>query len=454
MPAGRVVHSGFVVSPGRAVLACPQGLSSGRLTAKGRVLGEETNEQASAPAADSGLVEIACGEGLGELPVGILEVLPAGEDLPVAGRIRAAARDDIKAVRAALTDRVAELPTTRKRLAEVRDERGGIGRGEFVAATIDREDDPIGSMVDGGVTVGEFRDQEPMDSVAYTLLVPERYSTIDPTDSTAARRVSYVVIVALAVDTAEDVRGVNSYPHSPPGMRIRGERECRDCGRQWSYYETGSVSCPNCGSIESTGLGDRERHTADPVELDLSPARQLAGQERWEAALDEAIERCGEYVRRQGFLRGGEVLTFEDIYLAAAELRAVARQQQRDRRTGDAEEIYLLALLRGADVGERPSPRDVPDTEAMRSARALAYAKAIREYRSEVGTYLDDHPDPEAASVLGTVAEHVKRIQALDGDVDLETIETLVDATKAVGRAIREDEEGALAAARDRLGRL
>ena len=237
-------------------------------------------------------------------------------------------------------------------------------------------------------------------------------------------------------------------------MRIRGERECRDCGRQWSYYETGSVSCPDCGSIESTGLGDRERHTADPAELDLSPARQLAGQERWEEALEEAIERCGEYVRRQGFLRGGELLAFGDTYLAAAELRAAARQQRRDLRTGDAEEIYLLALLRGTDAGERPPPREVPETEAMRSARALAYAKAIEEYRSEVGTYLDDHPNPGAASVLGTVAEHVKRVQALDGDVDLETIETLVDATKAVGRAIRADEEGTLAATRDRLGRL
>lgn len=272
--------------------------------------------------------------------------------------------------------------------------------------------------------------------------------------SKAERVVAALAAEAVGTVAARSVRGVNCGLYPLPDMRIRGERECRDCGRRWSYYETGSVSCPNCDSIESTGVGERERHTADPITLELSPARELAGGGRFEEALGEASDRCGEYVRRQGFVRGGELLAFDDTYLAAAELRAVSREQRRDLRVDEEEEIYLLALLRGADVGERPAPRDVPDTEAMRSARALAYAKAIREYRSEVGTYLDDHPDPEAASVLGSIGEHVKRVQALDGDVGLRTIETLVEATKAVGRAIRTEDEGALATARDRLDRL
>lgn len=239
-------------------------------------------------------------------------------------------------------------------------------------------------------------------------------------------------------------------------MRIRGERECGDCGHRWSYYETGSVSCPACGSLRSTGVGERERHTADPVELDLTPARELAGEDRWEEAIDEAIERCGEYVRRRGFIRGGELLAFDDTYLAAAELRAACRTIERGFGTGvnDDEEIYLLALLRSADAGERPPVEEVPATEAMRSARALAYATAIRDYRAEVSTYLDDHPDPAAAGVLGSIAEHVKRVQALDGNVDLRTAETLVNATKDVGRAIRERDDGAIATARDRLDGL
>jgi hypothetical protein len=236
-------------------------------------------------------------------------------------------------------------------------------------------------------------------------------------------------------------------------MRIRGERECGDCGRRWSYYETGSVACPDCGSLRSTGVGGREHHTADPAELDLSRARELAGGDRWEEAIEETVERCGEYVRRQGFLRGGELLAFDDTYLAATELRAVAREYRRGRWT-DEEEIYLLALLRGAEVGERTSVDAVPDVDAVRIARALAYSKAIGEYRREANTYLDDHPNRAAANVLGVVAEHVKRVQALDGDVDPRTVETLVRVTKDVGRAIREGSEGALATARDRLGRL
>jgi uncharacterized Zn finger protein (UPF0148 family) len=266
-------------------------------------------------------------------------------------------------------------------------------------------------------------------------------------------------------------------------MRIRGERECSDCGQRWSYYETGSVSCPACGSLRSTGVGEREQHTADPIELDLTRARELAGEDRWEEAIDEAVERCGEYVRRQGFVCGGELLAFDDTYLAAAELRAVARASERrpgiglgsgatgvgvgpeagsgtETKTGssigadDAEEIYLLALLRGADIGERPSTDVVPAIDAVRAARALAYASAVREYRREASAYLDDHPDPTATTVLGSIAEHTKRVQALDGNADVGTVETLVAATKDVGRAIRENEEGALATARDRLDRL
>ncbi|PSP41134.1 hypothetical protein BRC68_15560 [Halobacteriales archaeon QH_6_64_20] len=242
-------------------------------------------------------------------------------------------------------------------------------------------------------------------------------------------------------------------------MRIRGERECSDCGQRWSYYETGDVSCPNCGSLRSTGVGERERHTTAPVTLDLTAARDLAGEDRWEEAIEEATARCGEYVRRRGFLRGGELLAFDDTYLAAMELRAVAREYRRDRRAGENEEIYLLSLLRGADAGERPSVEAVPDieaepTETIRTARALAYAKAIEEYRREVSTYLDDHLDPAATKVSGSIAGHVKRVQALDGDIDLRTVETLVRATQDVGRAIREEDEEALATARDRLGRL
>jgi hypothetical protein len=240
-------------------------------------------------------------------------------------------------------------------------------------------------------------------------------------------------------------------------MRIRGDRECSDCGHRWSYYETARIACPACGSLRSTGVGDREQHTNMPAEFDLTPARELAGADRWEEAIEAAIECCSDYVRKQGFIHGGDLLALTDTYLAAVELRAVARTYQRVDPGDETTEIYLLALLRGGDVGERPGPEIVTERTSIRAARALAYAKAIREYGREVRTHLDDHPFPEAARTLGSVVEHVKRVQALDGEVDPRTVEHLVCATQAIGRAIREREAGndesqpALASAREHL---
>jgi len=59
------------------------------------------------------------------------------------------------------------------------------------------------------------------------------------------------------------------------GMEIRGERECTDCGERWSYYETGDVACPACGSMQSVGV-DEERalHTTTAGEFDLTEARR------------------------------------------------------------------------------------------------------------------------------------------------------------------------------------
>jgi len=37
-------------------------------------------------------------------------------------------------------------------------------------------------------------------------------------------------------------------------MKIRGDRECKSCGTRWSYYETGSIECPACGSVHSVGV--------------------------------------------------------------------------------------------------------------------------------------------------------------------------------------------------------
>ncbi|MXR22522.1 endonuclease Q family protein, partial [Halobacterium bonnevillei] len=59
-------------------------------------------------------------------------------------------------------------------------------------------------------------------------------------------------------------------------MDVRGERECKSCGTRWSYFETGSVACPECGSVRSVGVGERSQHTDGNATLDLSDAQRAA----------------------------------------------------------------------------------------------------------------------------------------------------------------------------------
>lgn len=234
-------------------------------------------------------------------------------------------------------------------------------------------------------------------------------------------------------------------------MKVRGQRECTDCGTQWSYYETGTVDCPNCGSLRSRGIDERTEHTDAPVTLDLTAARNRVDEDLLDAA-SEAADACREFVRKTGFIHAGDLRPLSDTYLAAAELAAVAAALGRAMRTSDEEELYLVDLLRGADHGERPGPDEVP--ESMHATRGLAYAGAVDDYRDEARTYLDDNPDPDASAVLQTIGNHVRRIEALDGEVDVRTTERVVRATQEVGRYLIEDDKGALVAARERLDEL
>ena len=235
-------------------------------------------------------------------------------------------------------------------------------------------------------------------------------------------------------------------------MKIRGDRECKACGTRWSYYDTGSVACPECGSLQSVGVDDRKEHTSAPITLDLSPIRSRIDDDPLGELADEAASVCGEYTRRQGFIDAGDLQPLDDTYLAAMELRHVARLLDQSLRADSDEEYYLLSLLRGADGGERPPPENVP--ESVRTARGLAHAQAVEDYCGDVRTYLDGDPGSSVADLLSLVAEHRKRVQALDGDVPASDAESLVRATKAIGRAAIGDDEGALAEARNRLDAL
>jgi len=244
-------------------------------------------------------------------------------------------------------------------------------------------------------------------------------------------------------------------------MKIRGERECKDCGTRWSYYETGEATCPDCGSLRSVAVEDeRQHHTDSPVDIDLTTHRSALGNGADIVDIADDVEAdCRAYLRKRGFIRGGDLCPLDDRFLAVQELRAAIADYSRAVRIGldraerdqEAAEHYLLELLQGADRGERPEPGDVP--ESLTAARGLAYAAAIEAYREDVSTYLDDNPDSQAKRVLERVRDQEKRLSALGGDMPPATLETLIRICRDLERYLN-GEEGALATARQRLDEL
>lgn len=235
-------------------------------------------------------------------------------------------------------------------------------------------------------------------------------------------------------------------------MKIRGQRECKACGNRWSYYDTGSISCPACGRLNSVGTDeDRSLHTATAATLDLTPVRTRVESEPLRRLAERASDRSRAFTRGYGFIDGGTLRDLDDTYLAAMELRSVAGELTRRMDTNDEEELYFTVLLR-ADEGERPSVDEVP--RSMRALRGLAYANAVKEYRSDLRTYLKEHPDPAVDDTIERLSSHVKRIRALQGDVATEESERLVAAARALGRYLSAGDEGALVRAEKRLDAL
>lgn len=234
-------------------------------------------------------------------------------------------------------------------------------------------------------------------------------------------------------------------------MKIRGRRECKACGTRWSYYETGAVSCPDCGSAHSVGLDDeRALHTATAATLDLAPVRGALDTEPIDRVAARANDRVREFTRGYGFIEAGRLGGLDDTYLAAMELKHVSAALGRRIGISDEEEWYFTELLR-ADEGSRPPADVVPET--MRGARGLACADAAGEYRSDVRLYLGENPAPETTDPLQRLSSHIKRVRALDGDVPPRDSAALVDAARAIGRYLTGD-EGGLAVAEERLASL
>lgn len=232
-------------------------------------------------------------------------------------------------------------------------------------------------------------------------------------------------------------------------MKVRGRRKCQACGCRWSYYETGSVACPDCESLRSVGVDDHTLHTDAPATLDLTPYRDAEHEGSLADVVDDCKRDLRAYIRRRGFIDGGNLKPLDDTVLAATELLQVIDAYHRNREPSDADRRYLLALLQGADDGERPPPAAVPETLAH--ARGLAYADAIADYRRDLLDWLDEHPDAAARRTLGSLHERVKRVRALEGDVSPTDAESLVRAAREVGAYLIDGDESSLTAARERL---
>ncbi|ELZ16505.1 hypothetical protein C477_15775 [Haloterrigena salina JCM 13891] len=239
-------------------------------------------------------------------------------------------------------------------------------------------------------------------------------------------------------------------------MKIRGERECKECGTRWSYYETGSVGCPACGSLHSVGVDDRTEHTDLQVTFDLTAIRNAIDDQPVGDLAERAREECREYVRRRGFVNAGTLRELDDDYLAANELLHVADIVRREIDLEEREELYFLSLLRDADGGgprsdggQRPPTAEVPP--GLRSARGLAAANAVRDYRRDIRTWAEDRDLTTAErGALETLGEHVTRVRMLDGDVDPRTADRLIEAARDLANGLRGDEL-AFTRAQDRL---
>lgn len=265
-------------------------------------------------------------------------------------------------------------------------------------------------------------------------------------------------------------------------MKVRGERECQECGARWSYYETGSVECPDCGDLRSVGIDDRTAHTDASASLDLGVHRTRFGDASGTLpteGVDDLKSDLREYVRKRGFIRGGELLPLDGTYLAARELLQAVDCYDRLRDPTDSDREYLLNLLAGADDGDRPATADVP--ERLREARGMAAARALDEYRNDFLAFLDelearggddsegegdsgadgptvsvagDEPQSRIAPARGLLErlrDRAKRVEALNGDVPATDADALADAADALGEYVRTGDDAALERARSGL---
>ena len=236
-------------------------------------------------------------------------------------------------------------------------------------------------------------------------------------------------------------------------MEVRGERECTECGTRWSYFETGAIACPHCGSLRSVGSGSRRTHTDSPVTLDLTDVIVDIESRPLEALLADAVSVCREYVRQRGFIAAGDLRELDEQYVAALEIRHVGGLVSTQRSLADDERYYVLSLLRDADEGTRPEASIVPTT--LRAGRGLAVSRAVTDYRRDVVEWASGRSIASpTGTAIETLGDYATRLDQLEGDVDPETADTLLSIARSLGAAVRRGDDAAAADVPDRLDAL
>ncbi len=231
-------------------------------------------------------------------------------------------------------------------------------------------------------------------------------------------------------------------------MKLRGRRQCQDCEERWSYFETGEITCPACGSVRSSSVDGPTEHTAGTVTLDLTPVRTAIDTKPMQEIAEEAADQTRPYLREAGFIQQGELQELDETFLAASELRRVGRTFGRLLQPTEDETQYLLTLLRGADSGDRPAPDVVPET--FHPERGLAITASVDAYRSDLRRVIEDD-DPALDRTLSQLDTHLKRVNALDGNVGPAKGERLVTAVRDISEYVRHGDEPALTRAAERL---
>ena len=231
-------------------------------------------------------------------------------------------------------------------------------------------------------------------------------------------------------------------------MRVRGRRRCTDCETEWSYFDTGEIACPNCGGLRSIGVDpERSLHTDTPVDLDLADARGMVGERPLSEVAATAADAAREYVVRRGFIVGGDLKPLDELFLRAAELREVGTAlRQRLDPSAEAEQYFLALLDREADPGAVPP--------SLAQAHGLAIVSAVGGYATDLRKWLDEYPDPAGSDCLDRLRSHVRRANALDGDIPPEEADRLISAARGLGDYLRSGEPEPLDTANQALNRL